>query len=53
MNKDDPERAWMCHECATLFIFRSDKEMHKKLFGHDHFATFDIESGNQIHRAAA
>jgi hypothetical protein len=48
MHPDDLNKAWVCHQCKSIFIYNSDKEYHSGTLGHHGFAVFNIASGRMI-----
>ena len=48
MHPDDLNSIWMCHECASSFVFRSDVDDHKEKTGHSLLSKFDLLSGKLL-----
>lgn len=42
MDQDDLKVIWLCRECGTSFVFRSDVEDHKEKEGHSEISKHDL-----------
>jgi len=47
MHPDDLKTIWLCCECERNFIFHSDVEDHKKLFGHSRMMLCKLPVGRE------
>ena len=44
MNQDDLKVVWICNECNSVFIFRSDIDDHLDQSSHNNVHKFDLLS---------
>lgn len=48
LHPDDLNKAWVCHKCRRLFVFRDDRKRHAQISGHHTFAVFDLNTGKLV-----
>lgn len=48
MNREDLKVIWVCRECGTSFVFRSDVEDHEENEGHSKISKYDFSSYTDV-----